>query len=53
MGTKINWKKDLWESIEEKDVIQLRNRIYKMHCLNAKIHTNYAMKSGEDKDIKS
>lgn len=40
MKAKINWQADLWESIEERDVLELRNKLNDFQGQNEKKDDN-------------
>ncbi|HSM47686.1 MAG TPA: hypothetical protein VK872_07720 [Draconibacterium sp.] len=43
-----NWKNDLWKSIEEQDVMQLRNKLNEIRILTENQLQSYSMNSAED-----
>ena len=45
-----NWKNDLWKSIYEQDVIQLRNKLNEIQILTENQIQSYSMNSTEDTD---
>jgi len=53
MKAKINWHEDLWKSIEEKNVIQLRFRLNDIHIQNPKGLVNCMMNLADDKNKKA
>ena len=45
-----NWKNDLWKSIYEQDVMQLRNKLNEIQILTENQLQSYSMNSTEDTD---
>ena len=43
-----NWKKDLWESMEEQDVMQHRNKLNEIQILTENQLQSYSMNSSEE-----
>lgn len=43
-----SWKNDIWESIEEHDVMQLRNKLNEIQALTENQLRSYTMNSAED-----
>lgn len=43
-----NWKKDLWKSIVEQDVMQLRNKLNEIQILTENQLRSYSMNGAED-----
>lgn len=43
----------IWESIEEQDVIQLRNKLVDIQNLNKKKLANYELTSANEKDTRA
>jgi len=48
---KDNWKKDLWESIVEQDVMQLRGKLNEIQILTENQLQSYNMNSAGEADI--
>ena len=43
-----NWKEDLWKSIDEQDVMQLRSKLNNIYIQTEKELKSYNMNSAED-----
>lgn len=50
MKAKINWQADLWESIEERDVLELRNKLNDFQGQNEKKDDNRETNSNLSED---
>jgi hypothetical protein len=51
MKAKNNWKKDLLNSIEEQDVMQLRNKLHEIQIFTESQLQSYSMNSPDIEDI--
>ena len=51
MKAKNNWKKDLLNSIEEQDVMQLRNKLREIQIFTESQLQSYSMNSSDIEDI--
>jgi hypothetical protein len=51
MRAKDNWKNDLWKSIQEQDVMQLRNKLNEIQILTENQLQSFSMNSVKDLDI--
>ena len=47
---KENWKQDLWKSLDEQDVMQLRSKLNDIHIQTENELQSYSMNSTEDFD---
>lgn len=43
-----NWKNDLWKSIEEQDVMQLRNKLNEIQTITENQLQSFSMNSAEN-----
>ncbi len=51
MKTNENFKKDLWDSIEEKDVMQLREQLHEVRIIIENHLQSYSMNSSDENDF--
>lgn len=51
MKTDDNWKNELMNSVEEKDIMQLRNKLHEIQILTENQLQSYSMNSTDENDF--
>jgi hypothetical protein len=51
MKTNDNWKNELINSVEEKDIMQLRNKLHEIQILTENQLQSYSMNSNDEEDF--